>query len=216
MKYPLPRPIIRRVARRLRGDIVAWLTDEDGSLIPHEGATLIGNQISATYHIPAITQFRVGWRSYGRSITAVCTLAGPAPPSAEMADSSALIYVMDKNMPDSQFQSSETTFNGQSGDSEGWFFSPPAFESGLIQLKIYGATRIPAHDDTYLSDEAVGSPAVILKFNIVGEPSDGATPPLFIRSHCPSPESVMELSVTSPGHFKRVILTYSRLVHPIT
>ncbi|KAJ7471881.1 hypothetical protein FB451DRAFT_1470908 [Mycena latifolia] len=189
MRHPSARADPRRLVGRLRGDVTTWLRDESGAFLPHGGATVLGNQISATYRLPAASRFRVYWRSHRRPMTAVCALVRPPLPG-QTEEHVASIHVMDKTMPVSQFQSSETPFNSRL--IEGWFSSPPAGESSFLRLDIYGATQEATLDGyDYRSEEELGRPTVILKFNLVGLPPASAALAQFTRSSCPSPEPVI-------------------------
>ncbi|KAJ7673430.1 hypothetical protein B0H17DRAFT_1140902 [Mycena rosella] len=199
MKRSPTRADIRRLSRHLCGDVSAWLSDENYLLMPHAPPTLVGNQLSTIFYISAAS------KSLGLPITAVCAIVRPPFPG-QTEDFYATLHVMDKTEPETQFQTSQTTRNGQPED--GWFLSPPAFEFGVfvgqhvilqanrrrvgfVRLEIYGTTREPTLGCYLMSD----LPALIIHFNLVGLAPVSAAPLYFTRSRCPSPESALALSV---------------------
>ncbi|KAJ6602422.1 hypothetical protein DFH09DRAFT_1354778 [Mycena vulgaris] len=149
---------LRRLTRLLNGEVDAWLADDNGIVIPHGPATLIVNQLSASFQIPAETKFCVGWRSHlDRPITALCALIRPPLPG-ETENCRATVHVMDDSRPETQLQPSQTLAFGPRG---GWFLSPPAFETGFVQLEICRAIRKPT--GISLTDPQAGDlPALIL------------------------------------------------------
>ncbi|KAJ7471882.1 hypothetical protein FB451DRAFT_1399184 [Mycena latifolia] len=186
---------IRRLVRRLGGEVDAWLANEEGIVIPHGPATIEGNLISASFHIPAETPFRIYWRSHlDRPITALCAVIRPPLPG-EPEEYYATVHVMDETRPTTQLQCSRNP-NPTGQIQGGWFLGPPAFETGFVQLEICAALREPTLG-VYLTDGAVDRPALILRFNLVGLVPIGVTPARFRRSLSPSPQSINTLSALS-------------------
>jgi hypothetical protein len=76
---------------------------------------------------PLVQKFRVCWKSHS-PITALCALLRPPLPG-QTEDCYAVLYFMDQTIPETQIQPS---LCGPLED--GWFLSPPAFESGTCPV----------------------------------------------------------------------------------
>ncbi|KAJ7119540.1 hypothetical protein C8R44DRAFT_853668 [Mycena epipterygia] len=192
---------LQLLVQHLGGDVDAWIADESACVIPHGPVTISSNQITAMFHLPSNTarsacplsknKFRVSWQSRPKHpITALCALFGPRLPGEAR---NSTVHVMDASIPISQLQSSETAFYGHIGD--GWFVSPPALQTGFVQLEICKAVEIPnPHLAIYVTDhEAVDYPPIIFRFNLLGIPPGPEGTDFFDRSHCrflPSARSV--------------------------
>ncbi|KAJ6602421.1 hypothetical protein DFH09DRAFT_1470021 [Mycena vulgaris] len=183
------RADLRGLSRQLGGEVYGWLVDQNDDLISHGRTTLRGNELSVTYYLPAGTEFRVGWMSPGRGVTAVCMLLRPPLPG-QTDDCCVMIHIMEKSHPDTQFQSSQTPVERIPGLESGWFSGPPPFASGFLRLEIYRAIRDPT-GGLHLTDPS--RPALVMRFMLVGLAPALPAAPEFTRSHCPSPEPVRVL-----------------------
>ncbi|KAJ7736753.1 hypothetical protein DFH07DRAFT_97680 [Mycena maculata] len=181
---PPAHPDLKRLTKRLGGDVVAWIEDADRrQVFPHHGPTTSGGQhIAATYRLAAGTIFCVSWQTR-RDITALCAVVRPPLPGEDV-NCRASVHRMDRDMPETQVQTSLTPFYGQQGI---YFTSPPAFEKGFVQLEFRAAVK--NESGIYITNpEDADCPSLILRFNFIGVPRSRTGQ--FNRSLSPSPEPV--------------------------